>query len=170
MRTNIISQNRRNIYESNQINQTILEIDFLRTFLNEWGSSTFCKFGISKYYQYAYSKILSNVNNQGLQKLCLWNLMDARFGRFFNSNSPAKSLKLYSPIWMDSNDSQFNMWNDFDLSFPNQLFLWVNDLLPILRLFNRFNPSILNACTDLKLLSPISIDSTRENREKSNIV
>ena len=117
-----------------------------------------------------YSKILSNVNNQGLQKLCLWDLMDARFGRFFNSNSPAKSLKLYSPIWMDSNDSQFNMWNDFDLSFPNQLFLWVNDLLPILRLFNRFNPSILNACTDLKLLSPISIDSTRENREKSNIV
>ena len=40
------------------------------------------------------------------------------FGRFFNSKSPAKSLKLYSPIWMDSNDSQFNMWNDFVMSLP----------------------------------------------------
>ena len=40
--------------------------------------------------------------------------MDCNCGRLFNSNSPPKSLKLYSPIWMDSYDSQFNMWNDFD--------------------------------------------------------
>ena len=36
-----ISENGRNIYESNQINQTILEIDFDRTLWNEIGSLTF---------------------------------------------------------------------------------------------------------------------------------
>ena len=48
-----ISENGRNIYESNQINQTILEIDFDRTLWNESGSLTFRRFGISKYYQYS---------------------------------------------------------------------------------------------------------------------
>ena len=48
-----ISENRRNIYESNQINQTILEIDFDRTTSNESGRSTYRSFGISKYYQYS---------------------------------------------------------------------------------------------------------------------
>ena len=47
-----ISENGRNIYESNQINQTILEIGFFdRTLLNESGRLTFRRFGISKYYQ-----------------------------------------------------------------------------------------------------------------------
>ena len=36
-----ISENGRNIYESNQINQTILEIDFDRTWRNEIGSLIF---------------------------------------------------------------------------------------------------------------------------------
>ena len=36
-----VSENGRNIYESNQINQTILEIDFDRTSSNERGRSTF---------------------------------------------------------------------------------------------------------------------------------
>ena len=48
-----ISKNGRNIYEWNQINQTILEIDFDRTFLNERGRLTFRRFGISKYHQYS---------------------------------------------------------------------------------------------------------------------
>ena len=48
-----ISENGRNIYESNQINQTILEIDFHRTYPNEVGKLTFWRFGISKYYQYS---------------------------------------------------------------------------------------------------------------------
>ena len=48
-----ISENGRNIYEWNQINQTILEIDFDRTSSNELGSLTFWKFGISKYDQYS---------------------------------------------------------------------------------------------------------------------
>ena len=47
-----ISENGRNIYEWNQINQTILEIDFDRTSSNERGykpgSLTFWRFGISK--------------------------------------------------------------------------------------------------------------------------
>ena len=46
-----ISENGRNIYEWNQINQTILEIDFDRTSWNETGSLTFRWFGISKYHQ-----------------------------------------------------------------------------------------------------------------------
>ena len=48
-----ISENGRNIYEWNQINQTILEIDFDRTSWNEPGSLTFRRFGISKYHQYS---------------------------------------------------------------------------------------------------------------------
>ena len=71
---------------------------------------------------------------------------------------------------MDFNDSQFNMWNDFDALFPQLFFCCVNELFPILMVFNRFNPTILNVFTDPKQSSPISIDSTRLNREKSNIV
>ena len=48
-----ISENGRNIYESNQINQTILEIDFDRTFWNDQSSLTFRRFGISKFNQYS---------------------------------------------------------------------------------------------------------------------
>ena len=49
-----ISENGRNIYEWNQINQTILEIDFDRTSWNEKeGRLTFWRFGISKYDQYS---------------------------------------------------------------------------------------------------------------------
>ena len=51
-----ISENGRNIYEWNQINQTILEIDFDRTYWNETGSLTFRRFGISKYHQYSIFK------------------------------------------------------------------------------------------------------------------
>ena len=46
-------ENGRNTYAWNQINQTMLEIDFDRTFLNGRGSSTFWRFGISKYDQYS---------------------------------------------------------------------------------------------------------------------
>ena len=48
---NKISENGRNIYEWNQINQTILEIDFDLTFSNDPRSLTFWRFGISKYHQ-----------------------------------------------------------------------------------------------------------------------
>ena len=53
-----ISENGRNIYEWNQINQTILEIDFDRTFSNGQpqkppGRLTFRRFRISKYHQYS---------------------------------------------------------------------------------------------------------------------
>ena len=48
-----VSENSRNIYEWDQINQTILEIDFDWTLRNELGRLTFCRFGISKYYYYS---------------------------------------------------------------------------------------------------------------------
>ena len=52
-----ISENGRNIYEWNQINQTILEIDFDRTYSNGQKKPpcrlTFWRFGISKYHQYS---------------------------------------------------------------------------------------------------------------------
>ena len=53
-----IGENGRNIYEWNPINQSILEIDFDRTFQNGRpkippGRLTFWRFGISKYHQYS---------------------------------------------------------------------------------------------------------------------
>ena len=36
-------------------------------------------------------------------------LIDFNKGRSFNTNSPPKSEKLFTPISIDSNDSQFNM-------------------------------------------------------------
>ena len=48
-----ISENGRNIYEWNQINQTILEIDIDWTSLNEPNSLTYWRFGISKSHQYS---------------------------------------------------------------------------------------------------------------------
>ena len=117
---------------------------------------------------------IPRITNELCQKLYeslpikpIW--MDCNCGRFFNSNFPAKSLKLLALIWMDSSDLQFNMWNDFDTSYPILFFLFVNELIPILIVFNRFNPWILNVSTDSKQLFPISIDSTWVNREKSNI-
>lgn len=41
-------------------------------------------------------------------------LIDSNEGKFFNSNCPPKSLKLYSPMLMDSKDGQFDMEKDFD--------------------------------------------------------
>ena len=60
---------------------------------------------------------------------------------------------------------QFNMWNDFDwlLVFVYShlpFFTCENELSPILIVFNRFNPSILNVCTDPKQLLPIFISSS----------
>ena len=48
-----ISENGRNIYEWNQINQTILDIDFDWTFPNEPGSLTFWRLGISRSNQFS---------------------------------------------------------------------------------------------------------------------
>ena len=86
--------------------------------------------------------------------------MDCNAGRFFNSNPPPKSLKLYSPISIDSIDSQFNMWNDlyylFDVyQFQLDSFSCVNEFDPIVNDFNPFNPSILNTFTFSKQLNPI---------------
>ena len=50
---NKISENGRNIYEWNQINLTILEIDLDRTLWNDLYRLTFRRFGISKYHQYS---------------------------------------------------------------------------------------------------------------------
>ena len=101
-------------------------------------------------------------------KLFMWPIwMNRNCGRFFNSNSPPKSRKLYSPISINSNDSQFNMWKDFDVLFPHFACKYV--CFPIMIDFNRFNPSILNDCTDPKQLFPISIDSTFVNCENSSI-
>ena len=77
-----ISENGRNIYESNQINQTILEIDFDRTHPNESSSSTFWRFGISKYYQYSIFRIYLPMSlheehrNYILQKILMLDLED----------------------------------------------------------------------------------------------
>lgn len=92
-------------------------------------------------------------------------------GSFLNSNCPLKSLKLNSPMSIDSNDLQLIIWNDFDSSpLHIWLFILVNENRPIFKLFNLCIPSILNVFTSAKQLLPISIDSTRVNREKSRVV
>ena len=88
---------------------------------------------------------------------------------FFNSKSPAKSLKLSSPISINSNDAQFNMWNDFDLSSPELLFCLVNERIPIFKLFSFDKSLMLNIFTNAKLLLPISNDSSSVNLLISNI-
>ena len=76
------SKNGRNIYEWNIKLNTLLEIDFDSTSSNESGRLTFWRFGISIYYQYSYSKILSNVTKRVNWKLfSLELIMDVRFGR-----------------------------------------------------------------------------------------
>ena len=108
-------------------------------------------------------------------------LIDSKFSKFRNSNSPPKSAKLYRPISIIFSDLQFNMWNDFDSfrQFDNEPlpsllksfhFTWVNELWPIFNLCNRFNPSIWNVCTDSKQSLPISIDSKFINRFKFNSI
>ena len=98
--------------------------------------------------------------------------MDCNCGRFFNSNSPPNSMKLCFPISIDFNSSQFNMWNVLYTYSTNKTpdLNREYELIPIFNVFNLFNPSILNVLTKPKLLSPISIDSTLINREKSNVV
>ena len=81
-----ISENGRNIYEWNQINQSILEIDFDRTSWNGRsyrlsGSLTFRRFGISNTINIQYSEVLSNVTKRGYWKLNPLDIMDVRFGR-----------------------------------------------------------------------------------------
>ena len=56
-----ISENGSNIYEWNQINQTILEIDFDRTLKKESDKLTVWRFGISKDYRRSILDLLSNV-------------------------------------------------------------------------------------------------------------
>ena len=69
---------------------------------------------------------------------------------------------------MDSNDAQFNMWNDFDLSSLFQSSLLVNDSPPICKVCNRSNPSILKVFTFTKQSSPISIDCNDVKLDKVN--
>ena len=68
-------ENGRNIYEWNQINQTILEIDFDRTHWNELYRSTVWRFGISKFDQYSifrntfqchWTRILETISYPGI--------------------------------------------------------------------------------------------------------
>ena len=115
-----ISENGSNIYEWNQINQTRLEIDFDCTFRNEQGSSTFRRFGISKYLSgmnkvarhfedleylntinIQYSEILSNVNERGCWKLNRTELKDVRFGR--STFNHFESFHYYFALSMNRN-------------------------------------------------------------------
>ena len=87
-----------------------------------------CRFGRSNHSntQYQFNTSIHKWNDMKLLESfpIVPILMDYNCGRFFNSKSPPKSLKLYWPIWMDSNDSQFNMWNDFDSLFLASFFLY----------------------------------------------
>ena len=79
----------RNIYEWNEINPIILDIDFLRTRSNESGKWTFWRFGISISINIQYWLLLSNVTSRGRWKLHPLELMECRLGRSrFNHSIP----------------------------------------------------------------------------------
>ena len=90
-------------------------------------------------------------------------------------NAP-KSLKQDDPISIDVNDSQFNMWTDFDASHSTLIIVSlnafllivvsVNELLPIIRLFSLFNPFNSNDFTWRKQFWPILIDSSEIKFDK----
>ena len=94
-----ISKNGRNIYEWNEINPILLDIFFLRTFLNESGKWTSWRFGISISINIQYCKLLSNVIKQGQKKVSPPELMmvlslgrsrfnhSTRFHSYFASSS-----------------------------------------------------------------------------------
>ena len=60
-----ISEKGRNIYEWNEINPILLDIDLLRTCRNESGKRTFWRFGISISINIQYWLLLSNVTLRG---------------------------------------------------------------------------------------------------------
>ena len=77
-----ISEKGRNIYEWNEINPILLDIDFLRTHSNERGKRTFWRFGISISINIHYWLLLSNVTSRGYRKLFpLELMMECRLGR-----------------------------------------------------------------------------------------
>ena len=76
-----ISEKGRNIYEWNEINPILLDIDLPRTHRNEPGKSTFRRFGISISINIQYWLLLSNVTLRGLRKLPPLELMECRLGR-----------------------------------------------------------------------------------------
>ena len=117
----------------NTINIQYSETSFAVT---EWGQRKLpplelimdCRFGRSNHSNTQY-QFNTSINKWNVTEI-VWiisnrtNFNGCNLGRFFNSNSPPKSLKLYWPIWIDSYDSQFNMWNDFDSLFLASFFLY----------------------------------------------
>ena len=118
----------------NTINIQYSEVSFAVT---EWGQRKLpplelimdCRFGRSNHsnIQYQFNTSIHKWNVMKLHEsfpiVPIW--MDCYCGRFFNSSSnPVKSQKLHSPNWMDSYDSQFNKWNDFDSSSLASFFLY----------------------------------------------
>ena len=81
-------------------------------------------------------------------------------GKFFNSNCPAKSIKLLAPIWMDISFSQLVMINERWISpfFEFARFsidTLENESFITVIVVRFFNPSILKRFTKLKHFSPI---------------
>ena len=106
-----ISENGRNIYEWNQINQSILEIDFDRTFSKEKGRLTFRRFGISKYDQYS---IFRNTFH------CHWT-------RIFETISfRINGFKLWQIYWnhLDSYQSYLSMLTNMNHYYFHQVHIY----------------------------------------------
>ena len=69
-----ISENGRNIYECDQINQSILEIDFDRTSLNEADILTLSRYGISNYDQYSIFRNTFQCHGTRIVETCLFRI------------------------------------------------------------------------------------------------
>ena len=106
-----ISENGRNIYEWNQINQSILEIDFDRTFSKEKDRLTFRRFGISKYDQYSIFR----------------NTFQCHWTRIFETISfRINGFKLWQIYWnhLDSYQSDLSMLTNMNHYYFHQVHIY----------------------------------------------
>ena len=101
----MLIKNTRDIYNKNNIRQSLFEIDIVCTFWNESGNLTFRRFGISKYDQYSITKILSNDTEWKYRKLYITELIEDNCRRSTFNHS--KSFHYYFALLMNSMNSLF---------------------------------------------------------------
>ena len=106
-----ISENGRNTYEWNQIKQTILEIDFDRTFWNGRGRLTYRRFWISKYHQCSIVR----------------NTFQRHWTRFIETKSSRiNGFKLWHIYWnhLESHQSYLSILTNMNHHFFHQVHLY----------------------------------------------
>ena len=120
---NKMREMRRNIYNRNQINQTLLAIDFDLTYRNDLGNLTYSRFGISINNQYLiikntfqchYTRITETIPSFRYDGCQIWKIyihsfpINSRLLRIVNEQNSSFLLppSAYPPSVMDRNDGR----------------------------------------------------------------